>query len=81
MNVLDLAEAYGKDLCFMGNINIQVLERGDRDAIREECLSKLNGMKKLRAPYVFMSDHSIPPSVTLADYEYMLDIYHENCRY
>ena len=49
--------------------------------IREECLGKLNGMEALRAPYVYMSDHSIPPSVKLADYEYMLELFHENYRY
>ncbi|MHC4887310.1 MAG: uroporphyrinogen decarboxylase family protein [Planctomycetota bacterium] len=81
MNVVDIAREYSKDLCFMGNINIQTLESGNRDAIREECLTKLNGMKALRAPYVFMSDHSIPPSVRLTDYEYMLELYRDHCRY
>jgi uroporphyrinogen decarboxylase len=81
MDVLKLAEQFKDKLCFMGNIDVRALESGDRDRIREECLGKLNGMKALRAPYVFMSDHSIPPSVKLADYEYMLQLYRENCRY
>ena len=81
MNVLTLAEQYKDSLCFMGNINIQELESGDRDRIKTECLGKLNGMKKLRAPYVFMSDHSIPPTVKLEDYEYMLELFWENCEY
>jgi uroporphyrinogen decarboxylase len=81
MNVVTLAEQYKNKLCFMGNIDIRALESGNRDRIREECLGKLNGMKALRAPYVYMSDHSIPPSVTVADYEYMLELYRDNCRY
>lgn len=81
MNVVDLAREYGDRLCFMGNIDVRVLASGDRALIREECLSKLNGMKKLRAPYVYMSDHSIPPNVALADYEYMLEVYRENYLY
>lgn len=81
MNVLDLAEQYKDKLCFMGNIDIRALESGNRDRITEECLSKLNGMKKLRAPYIYMSDHSIPPTVRLSDYEYMLELFHANCRY
>jgi uroporphyrinogen decarboxylase len=81
MCVLDLAEQYKDKLCFMGNIDIRTLESGNRNRIKEECLSKLNGMKKLRAPYIYMSDHSIPPSVRLSDYEYMLKLFHENCRY
>lgn len=81
MNVVSLAEQYRDKLCFMGNIDIRALESGNRERIREECLGKLNGMKALRAPYVYMSDHSIPPSVSLSDYEYMLELFHENCRY
>ena len=81
MNVLEMAKEYKNDLCFMGNINVQVLETGDREKIREECLGKLNGMKDMRAPYIYMSDHSIPPSVALADYEYMLELYKDNCKY
>ena len=81
MNVVKMAEQYKDKLCFMGNIDIRALESGDRDQIKEECLGKLNGMKALRAPYVYMSDHSIPPSVSLADYEYMVELYWENCRY
>ncbi len=81
MNVVRLAEQYKDKLCFMGNIDIRALESGDRARIKEECLGKLNGMKNLRAPYVYMSDHSIPPSVKVSDYEYMLDLFWDNCRY
>jgi uroporphyrinogen-III decarboxylase len=81
MNVVKLAEQYKDRLCFMGNIDVRALESGDRKRIQEECLGKLNGMKALRAPYVFMSDHSIPPSVTVADYEFMLELFWKNCRY
>lgn len=81
MNVVEMAKTYKDRLCFMGNLDVRALESGDREKIREECLGKLNGMKALRAPYVFMSDHSIPPTVTVADYEYMLDLFWKNCRY
>ncbi len=81
MNVVKLAEQYKDKLCFMGNIDIRELESGDRDRIKQECLGKLNAMKKLRAPYVCMSDHSIPPSVTVSDYEYMLELFWDNCSY
>jgi len=81
MDVRKLAEQYKGKLCFMGNINIQELESGDRTRIKNECLGKLNKMKELRAPYIYMSDHSIPPSVKLSDYEYMLQIFWDNCKY
>ena len=81
MNVLELAATYQDRLCFMGNIDIRTLESGDRNLIRDEVLGKIHGMKALRAPYIFMSDHSIPPSVKLADYEFMLELFWEHCRY
>jgi hypothetical protein len=81
MNVVTLAEQYKDKLCFMGNIDIRALESGNRDRIKEECLGKLNGMKALRAPFIYMSDHSIPPSVTVADYEYMVELFWNNCLY
>jgi uroporphyrinogen decarboxylase len=81
MNVVELAKEYKTKLCFMGNLDIRAFESGDRGKIREECMGKLNGMKAIRAPYIFMSDHSIPPSVKLADYEYALELYRANCRY
>jgi uroporphyrinogen-III decarboxylase len=65
----------------MGNIDITVLETNNRDLIREEVLSKLNGMRELQKPYIFMSDHSISPGVDLSSYQYMLELFRENCSY
>lgn len=81
MNVVDLAKDYKDKLCFMGNLNIMDFESGDRNKIEEEVLSKLNGMRELRAPYIFMSDHSVPPTVKVDDYKYALDLYWKNCKY
>ena len=81
MNVVAMAQEWGDRLTFMGNINVMALESGDRDRIKHEVLSKLNGMRELQNPYVFMSDHSISPGVRLSDYEYMLELYHANCCY
>jgi uroporphyrinogen decarboxylase len=81
MDVVELAKQWKDKLCFMGNLDIRAFESGDRNRIREECLGKLNGMKAQRAPFIFMSDHSIPPTVTLADYRYALELYRANCRY
>ena len=81
MNVVTLDEQYKDKLCFMGNLDIRAFESGDRNRIREECLGKLNGMKALKAPYIFMSDHSIPPTVKVKDYEYVQELFWKNCRY
>ncbi len=81
MNVVDLAKEYGDRITFMGNIDITILETNNRDLIREEVLSKLNGMRELQKPYIFMSDHSISPGVDLSSYQYMLELFRENCSY
>ena len=81
MNVVTLAEQWKDKLCFMGNIDVRALESGDRKRMEDECLAKINGMRKLRAPYIFMSDHSISTAVKFADYEYVNDLFWKNCRY
>ncbi len=81
MDVVEMADVWKDKLCFMGNIDVRALESGDRARIREACLGKLNGMKALRAPYVCMSDHSIPPTVRVEDYEYMLTLFWAHCAY
>lgn len=81
MDVVKLAEAYKDKLCFMGNINVMELESGNRERIKNEILYKINGMKKLKAPYIFMSDHSISPAVKLEDYRYMAELFWKNCKY
>ncbi len=81
MDVVQLASEWKDRLTFMGNLDIRAFESGDRAKIREECLGKLDGMKRLRAPWIFMSDHSISPGVQLADYRYALELYREHCRY
>jgi uroporphyrinogen decarboxylase len=81
MDVLDLARDWKDRLCFMGNLDIRPFESGDRTRIRDEVTRKLEGMKRLRAPWIFMSDHSIPPTVRREDYEYALDLYRAGCRY
>lgn len=81
MDVVKLAGEWKDKMTFMGNLDIRAFESGDRSQIRAECLGKLEGMKRLRAPYIFMSDHSISPAVKLADYEFALGLFRENCRY
>ncbi len=81
MDVVALASDWKDRLTFMGNLDIRAFESGDRQRIREECLGKLEGMKRLRAPWIFMSDHSISTGVRVADYEYALGLYREQCRY
>jgi len=80
-DVLDFADTYGNRLAYMGNINVQVLNTNDRDKVREEVMGKMGGMIERRMPYTLHSDHSIPPDVRMATYEYMLELHAEHGRY
>jgi uroporphyrinogen decarboxylase len=81
MDVVALARDWKDKLCFMGNLDIRAFESGDRAKIRDEVTYKLDGMKAARAPWIFMSDHSIPPTVRESDYAYALQLYRDGCRY
>jgi uroporphyrinogen decarboxylase len=75
------AEEYSDRLAFIGGLDVRVLESGDRDLIRREVASLIDGMKARRARYVFGSDHSITPLVRYQDYCYALEVYREHMSY
>lgn len=81
VDVLQLADTYGNKLAYMGNINVQVLNTNDRDKVRAEVMRKMGGMIERRLPYILHSDHSIPPDVRMATYQYMLELHQEHGRY
>ncbi|MCK5812452.1 MAG: hypothetical protein KAG94_06100 [Clostridiales bacterium] len=71
-DVAKLSKEYGKDICFMGNIDVQELAKG-KDAIKAEIYRKIIPAMK-NGGYIYHSDHSIPPEVALEDYIYMMDL-------
>ena len=80
MNVVELAKQYAGKISFMGNIDVTVLNTNNKPAIKQEIEYKLKELKKLKAPYVFHSDHSIPPDVRFETYKYALEVYRDNCK-
>jgi len=80
-NVLELSELYGDRISFMGNIDVTKLNTNNRRIIRREIEGKLKTLRKRRVPYVFHSDHSIPPDVRLKTYKFALQLFRENAEY
>ncbi|MCX7800968.1 MAG: hypothetical protein N2109_11575 [Fimbriimonadales bacterium] len=80
-DVLRLGEAFAGRLGFMGNIDVRALSTNDAAKVREEVVGKLTAIRERRIPYVFHSDHSIPPDVSLGTYRLALDLFWEHCRY
>ncbi|MBN2447051.1 MAG: hypothetical protein JXO22_10010 [Phycisphaerae bacterium] len=76
MDVRELAPQYGDQLSFCGNIDVTVLTTNDREKVYHEVSTKLAaGMAK--NCYIYHSDHSIPPGVTLDTYHYVLQLLDE----
>jgi len=67
-----LSKEYGKDICFMGNIDVRKLA-GSKDDIKREIYNKIIPASK-NGGYIYHSDHSIPPEVSLENYMYAIDL-------
>ncbi|MCK4324169.1 MAG: hypothetical protein KAW89_06530 [Armatimonadetes bacterium] len=76
-DVVEFANEYGDELSYMGNIDVTVLNTNDRQRVREEIVRKLEAMRQMRIPYIFHSDHSIPPDVRYDTYCYALELLRE----
>jgi len=71
-DVRELRRLYGTRVVFIGNISADRLSEG-REAIEREIRDKVPIAKEGGA-YVFHSDHSIPPTVSMDNYRYALDL-------
>jgi hypothetical protein len=78
---IHLCRKYGEKLAFVGGFDVRVWEANDRNLIRREVASHIDGMKARGARLVFASDHSIPPTVIYDTYRYVLDVYRERMMY
>lgn len=76
LDVVKLKERYAGRLAFVGNIDVRILESGDRSAIEREVRYKLQAARG--GGYVFQSDHSISSQVTPESYEWALTVLREN---
>lgn len=79
MNLLDLKREYGDRLAFMGNIDFEVIARGEAEML-EEIRIKV-GLGKEGGGYIYHSDHSVPPKVSLDEYRRVLQLVCEYGRY
>ncbi|HSV74547.1 MAG TPA: uroporphyrinogen decarboxylase family protein [Chthonomonadales bacterium] len=73
-DVVELARTYGTKLAYMGNMNVVALSTNDRTVVEAEVAPKLAALRDMRIPYVFHSDHSVPPDIRLDTYRYALEL-------
>jgi len=74
-DILDYAERYGEDLCFVGGLDARVLESGDRALIEREVTALITGMSDRGARFVYGSDHSLSTNIDYDDFVFSLDVY------
>ncbi|HOX37066.1 MAG TPA: uroporphyrinogen decarboxylase family protein [Candidatus Brocadiia bacterium] len=60
---------YGRDIAFFGNINMDIVAKGDRKEIETEVVSKIEAAKT-GGGYIHHSDHSVPPTVSWDNYRF-----------
>ncbi|MCC7191199.1 MAG: hypothetical protein IT444_00330 [Phycisphaeraceae bacterium] len=73
MDLHSLVPSHGKRLAFFGNIDARVLSTNDRAMIEAEVRDKLRAGMAGRC-YAYHSDHSVPPSVSLETYRFVVQL-------
>ena len=73
MDVRELAPAIGDRVILFGNIDMTVAITNDRDRVEAEVRSKLAAGMAGRC-YMYHSDHSVPPQVSWATYQFIMEL-------
>ncbi|MCL6473789.1 MAG: hypothetical protein K6U75_01860 [Firmicutes bacterium] len=72
-DVRELKRLYGTQIVFFGNISADVMAYGTDEELEEEIRSKL-AVAMEGGGYMYHSDHSIPPTVSLARYAQVVQL-------
>lgn len=71
-DVRDYKQRFGRHICFIGNINADVVASGDFEQIEREVTDKIP-VAAAGGGYIYHIDHSVPPTISLAAYRHLLD--------
>ncbi len=81
MDLAALVREYGRQLCFMGGVDVRTFFAEDQRVMEEEVKAKLAiGMSNPRG-YIFHSDHSIPTQVSFARYARVVELVRQQASY
>lgn len=73
MDVVELKRKYGRDLAFMGGIDVRAMADPDPRAIEEEIKHKFAAAMP-GGGYIYHSDHSVPNDVSLERYRRVMEL-------
>jgi uroporphyrinogen decarboxylase len=77
--VIQLRQQFGHRLCLVGNLDVTLLERNNRQEIRDSLLRKLNAAKG--GGFIPQSDHSVPSNVSGETFDYVVELVRSYGRY
>jgi len=80
MDVIELKQEFGKDLAFMGGIDVRTMADPDPSVIEREIASKITAAK-VDGGYIYHSDHSIPNDVSFDQYCRVMELVHKYGEY
>lgn len=80
MDIRKLCPKYGDKLAFFGNVDVMVMGTNDPQKIEAEVSAKLKAGMATKG-YVYHSDHSIPPTVSWATYQFVIELIDKYGRY
>jgi uroporphyrinogen decarboxylase len=72
MDIRQLCPEYGDRLAMFGNIDVMIMGTNDRGRIEEEIRSKFAAGMATKG-YAYHSDHSVPPTVSWATYQFIME--------
>ena len=75
LDVVKLKDEYNGRLAFVGNFDVRILEKGNRDEIKKELLYKLKAAKN--GGWICQSDHSVSSDVEPESYAYLVELVKE----
>jgi len=75
MDVVELREQYGHRMGFCGNMNVMEWADCTQEELKKIVLRKLQAAKG--GGFIFQSDHSVPNTVSAANYEYVVNLVRE----
>jgi uroporphyrinogen decarboxylase len=73
MDVVALKQEFGRELCFMGGIDVRAMADPNPTAIEEEIKRKIPVAMK-GGGYIYHSDHSVPINVSFQQYQRTLEL-------
>ena len=79
LDVRELKREYGRDLTFMGNIDVQKMSASKAE-LEEEVRTKLAAAMP-GGGYIYHSDHSVPSTVSFENYLALLELLRKYGRY